>query len=365
MSKNSGNRKFYYEDSADGSYTFSLKAAYKPIKETRSCQSWPSEEWGGVLSASQNYAVRSGSAGPDSQTGTESNFSPEISSGSIRNWPVESQVFANAGPDRVAIAGADTIFEGKAYGLKKEPLENARYSWNFGDGAAAEGKTVSHAYSYPGDYIAVLDVSSGYFSGTDRLTVKVEQSKIAITSLGSAVKPGLELSNGSGFEVDISSWILRGATTTFSFPPRTFIAPGKKIYLSSGTLGFAPHLSERAELLYPNGSVSYLYEKGKVAVSSALPVPLSPAAPKGDNRSMAAVTSKVGDFRAAEAAALPLAVPEPKEGGLSPWLMGVGALAFLGVMGVIAAKFPPRQSGNDNGTKSTLNARDFKIIEEK
>ncbi|MBU2263634.1 lamin tail domain-containing protein, partial [Patescibacteria group bacterium] len=51
-----------------------------------------------------------------------------------QSWPTEPQIYANAGEDRNAIAGADIKFSGRALGLQKEPLENARYLWSFGDG---------------------------------------------------------------------------------------------------------------------------------------------------------------------------------------------------------------------------------------
>jgi len=127
---------------------------------------------------------------PGSGTSSASSGAPEVPQENIpsssaetlvvtannSNWPVEPQVFADAGKDKVAVVGAGVTFEGKAYGLKKEPLENARFVWNFGDGSVGEGMAVLHAYRHPGDYIVVLDIASGYFSGSDRLTVRAEPS---------------------------------------------------------------------------------------------------------------------------------------------------------------------------------------------
>ena len=289
---------------------------------------------------------------------------PPPAQGVTSSWPVEPQVFANAGPDRVAIAGADIIFEGKAYGLKKEPLENARYAWNFGDGTAAEGKAVSHIYKYPGDYIVVLDVSSGYFSGSDRAGVKAEPSKISISSLGSVSRPGVEISNGSGSENDISSWTVRGATTTFTLPPRTFIAPGKKIYLSADTLGFTPHLSAQAELLYPNGFLAYRYEKGQTVAARPSVNAANSSVPKSDNSSASAVVNEANKLRAGVVASASDGTPDEEGGGISPWLMGAGAIALIGVLGALAVKFPPRTGVSAGDPKNAVSARDFKIIEE-
>lgn len=100
-------------------------------------------------------------------------FSGQTSqSGSVAvAWPVEPRIYANAGGNKSGVAGAGVLFEGAALGFKEEPLENARYLWNFGDGSFAEGKNVRHFYKYPGEYIAVLDVASGQYSASDRVNV--------------------------------------------------------------------------------------------------------------------------------------------------------------------------------------------------
>jgi len=37
----------------------------------------------------------------------------------------------------------------------------ARFSWDFGDGATAEGRIVTHAYARPGEFLVVLTVTDG------------------------------------------------------------------------------------------------------------------------------------------------------------------------------------------------------------
>src|SRR3989344_1050566 len=46
----------------------------------------------------------------------------------------EQKIFADAGKDKIAVVGASIEFFGKAMGTNKEPLQNASYLWNFGDG---------------------------------------------------------------------------------------------------------------------------------------------------------------------------------------------------------------------------------------
>ncbi len=57
-------------------------------------------------------------------------------------------------------AGEEIYFESAASNSSGSIITGGKYSWNFGDGniedILAEG-SVSHAYLYPGDYVAVLD----------------------------------------------------------------------------------------------------------------------------------------------------------------------------------------------------------------
>ena len=47
------------------------------------------------------------------------------------------------------------------------------FTWDFGDGATAEGKTVSHTYTAAGDYNVVLVVSDGIENAADSISVSI------------------------------------------------------------------------------------------------------------------------------------------------------------------------------------------------
>ncbi|MFH1402589.1 MAG: lamin tail domain-containing protein, partial [Patescibacteria group bacterium] len=84
---------------------------------------------------------------------------------SATTYKTEPQIFASIIPlVDTPIAGADFFFEAEAFGLKNEPLLNAKYQWSFGDGAKAEGQKVLHNYQYPSNYLAILEVISGEYS---------------------------------------------------------------------------------------------------------------------------------------------------------------------------------------------------------
>lgn len=182
---------------------------------------------------------------------------PTSGVGSV-SWPVEPQIYANAGEDKTSVAGADIKFSGQALGLKKEPLENARYLWSFGDGSMKEGQNVLHSYKYPAEYIITLDVSSGKYSVSDRAIAKIIPNKLTITE---ATSEFIKLKNGSNVTLDVSGWFLKSGQTLFKFPESTFIKAGAEIPISSSISGLIGiNANSEIMLLYSNGSMACMYK---------------------------------------------------------------------------------------------------------
>ncbi|MBI3420526.1 MAG: lamin tail domain-containing protein [Candidatus Sungbacteria bacterium] len=169
------------------------------------------------------------------------------------------QFFAvDAGKDIKTVAGAEVRFQGSAYGLDGKLLDstngNARYLWNFGDGAFFEGKNTNHIYRYPGTYRAVLQVSSGQTSGSNVIEVMVGESNIAISEIAGAL---IELANKGTATVDMSSWQIYSDMNRYTIPARTMIGPGAFVVFSQETTGllFGP-VNPKAELRYANGTLA-------------------------------------------------------------------------------------------------------------
>ena len=204
---------------------------------------------------------------PDNPPPDNNRQQPVIEPTGGSSWPTEEQIFANAGEDRITPVGADVIFSGKALGLEKEPLDNARYSWNFGDGAAAEGQNVRHFYKYPGRYMVILDVSSGKYAASDRVVVEAIPNELKIIE---ANKEFIKLRNGSKYIFDISGWFLRTTKNNqiFKFPESSLISANADLVISSDVSRItAGGNGELVELLYPNGAAAFVYE-----ISSRAPV---------------------------------------------------------------------------------------------
>ena len=267
MSKNSANRNFYYKDSTAGNYELSVKVSLRPEGKL-ACASWPKEEWDIKWNAKQNVIVSSGfssSSSQESQSSSASSSSSSssdgavIASGSIAYNYKNEQISAKAGEDKTAVAGADVVLKGNALGFKKEPLENARYLWTPGDGSSKEGKNIRHIYKYPGNYIAVLLVSSGDIStsASDRINIKVIPNELRIIE---TKREFIKLKNGSGVILDVSGWFLKAGGAIFKFPDYSLVAANSELMISSDVSGikFADN-NFSAELLYPNGSVAFSY----------------------------------------------------------------------------------------------------------
>lgn len=246
INSNWTNKNFYYKDSILGAYSITVK-----IISGMSCSAVTDQE--AQWTAEQNIIISGGSS---SET-----TSPQISQTSelatVVGWPAEPQIYADAGADKTAVAGADVVFTGKALGLDKEPLDGARFLWSFGDGSMTEGQNVRHVYKYPGEYIVVLDVSSGKYSASDRSMAKIIPNQLEIIE---ANQNYIKLHNGSNAELDISFWFLKAENSLFKFPANTFIKTNKDLMIDSSISGIS-EAGGKAELLYPNGSTAFLYTK--------------------------------------------------------------------------------------------------------
>ncbi len=195
---------------------------------------------------------------PESETQTTTQTSNTEEENNITDFPTKPQIFADAGKNRSIIVGADTMFAATAFGVEKQPLQNARYSWSFGDGGSVEGQKVLYAYKYPSKYVVVLNVSSGEYTASDRIVVEALPADIVITEVNQT-EGFIELYNRSGYELDLSWWRVRSGNEYFSLPKDTIILQDNKIRLYNKVTKFSHLDSNQTYLLYPNGEVVNKY----------------------------------------------------------------------------------------------------------
>lgn len=160
-----------------------------------------------------------------------------------------------AGGDQKVVVGSEVHFQGNAFGFTDEPLENARFWWNFGDGDSREGRVVTHIYSVPGSYTVGLHVSNGVYSASDYLNVTVLPNRLGVLGVIGGERGYVEISNPSEIGVDIGGWVMRDGTgDIFSIPALTKIgAGGQASFLNKITGLFLKGESELV-VIYPNGA---------------------------------------------------------------------------------------------------------------
>lgn len=269
MSKGTANRFFYYRDSHVGVHTLTVKAQGRDSK-----MSW---------TVSQTIMIGSAPSPPPSPTpALPTSPTPTVPSGQGVGTPTESvgaapssssvpsssseiapsgKITADAGPDQTATAGSLVEFRGSAVGLKKEPLDMARFWWNFGDGETQEGRSTTHIFRMPGTYIVGLHVSSGEYSASDYATVRVLANQMRV----SGVLPGgagyLRLANPLNVEIEIGGWTIEDASKKqFFIPSRTKIAAGEELSFSNSVTGLlSDDKAYPLTIRYPNETIAITY----------------------------------------------------------------------------------------------------------
>ncbi len=249
--------------------------------------------------------------------------------------PIPTLRIITAG-DRTVSSGAETAFTAAVYDGRGNKRDDALVTWSFGDGMKRTGANVLHVYYNPGEYVAVVRVTTP--DGGDAVvesTVTVKDASIKIASVSAR---GIALMNRDSRTLDLSLWRLSADGQEFKIPADTQILAGRTILFPSQIIQLP--ISNTASLLYPSGEVAATYPPVRAEqlspngvsykkVSEVEPI-LSARADVQIHEE--AVLAPVASMElAAAGAALPFSPPaDSAASGLlrSPW--------FLGLIGVIA-----------------------------
>lgn len=260
MNKNTANRTFYYRDIARGTHTLTIKATGRI-----SGKSW-------TASQSIGIDIDQGSTAPSGAVSVSSSISSSTPSGSSAyHTPVAAlspapTIQAFAGEDHTALAGAEELFVGEAIGLVHEPITNARFWWNFGDGTTAEGKSVGHTYRDPGIYTLALSVSSGEYAASDYAAVRVLPNKIFVAEVVGGEEGWVRVVNPAAVMADIGGWSMEDDHgNVFYLPVHTMIGAG-------GEASFANRITG----LISDKKVSLRYASGLLASAGESAAPSAP-----------------------------------------------------------------------------------------
>ncbi len=269
MNKGTANRTFYYRDASPGRYSLTVKATGRVS--------------GKLWTASQEIVVglekTSAPVAPPSASSTVPRT--EVAAG-----PRSPAIEAFAGEDRVIPVGTEIEFTGSAVGLSKEPITNARFWWNFGDGETGEGKTVGHVFRSLGTYVVVLHVSSGDYAASDYLSVEVVPNQIAIGNVTAGSGGYIRLENGSDIPADIGGWILEDDRAgRFYIPVRTVIGAHAVAAFANRVTHLSP--AESALIRRPDETVAGLWNVSSMPAKNPNPTPTQPAVPRMPEQSPA------------------------------------------------------------------------------
>jgi len=290
-------------------------------------------------------------------TSTETSGSSSASSTSSNSggsYFIEPKISVSAGGDRVVVASAGTVFEGRVQGLKGEAISNARLVWNFGNGEGREGRSVLYAFPYPGRYVVILDASSEIYSATTRLIVTVVPAQVSVTEVNSDF---VEITNSSNIELNLGLWQLTADGQIFRFPANTILFPHESVAISNIATGLTPSSPRAVTLLYPNGTLAAAYGTElivarKIAgVAQSYPQASSPNKAQSPNTVRASNSSS--NLLAAPITALSsTSMPERASFGMLPWIVGLLAVIGIAVGAVLLIR----------GSKGTTTG--YTIIEE-
>lgn len=190
-------------------------------------------------------AVNSGVVKPPAETEESSSGNSSGNGnkkGIIRSNPADETV-------RLVLKGVTLMLaiEGQKVGYVNQPIEfsvtpsgvgktisdSLLYEWNFGDGATALGKEVSHAFRYPGKYVVT---AYGLYKRQEQVT-RHEITVLPVTlSLTRSEKGEIQMSNDSPYEIDISNYRVTGSKA-FTFPEYSILLPNQTITLSKEQVG--------------------------------------------------------------------------------------------------------------------------------
>lgn len=330
------------------------------IDEGKSYQRISSSEW--VVAVPTPGAVNATGVSSQNQNTNVDSVSPSLVTPVTASFPVEPQIFADAGASvRTVSPGAPIIFTGRAFGLKKEPIENARMVWSFGDGGRAEGVSVAHTYYYPGDYVVVLDVASGYYSASDRATVRVSAPLVTLSVGGDQTRSFVTLENSGVDEIDLSDWQISSSGKIFIFPKNTILSARKTLTLASEVTGLVTPVGSVAEILFPNGSrVSVKSaDKKELIVSETLSRKIEEEPKIKSTAQIRPTQTAPLDQKASIADAfsdIQTSLPTQKGDSAWYWYISVAFLSAFALLGIRLTR------GNED--KASITVEDFEIIEE-
>lgn len=134
---------------------------------------------------------------------------------------------------KIAYVNQTIEFEAFPEGIGKTLMNSLVYSWNFGDTYVGNGKKISHVFSYPGEYIVVVEA----VFAKQRVLVRHEITVLPTSfELSYTDSNDIMLHNNATYEVDIGGYVLQG-NAQFTFPKFTYVKGNGTLTVPKNRIG--------------------------------------------------------------------------------------------------------------------------------
>ncbi len=152
-------------------------------------------------------------------------------------------------------------------GIGEHLMDSLVYTWNFGDAYISEGKEVTHAFKYPGEYVVVL---RGVYARHDTVVQKIITVLPVAVTLSRTMQNDIVLSNIAPHAIDLSGYVLKGGKS-LTFPLNSILLSGKSLTIDRN----------RVEEMLQGMVALYDTEKEMVASEAlAISKPIAPSSEK-------------------------------------------------------------------------------------
>ena len=134
---------------------------------------------------------------------------------------------------RTAYVNQEISFEAVPSGVGETIARSLSYTWNFGDIYVGVGKKPTHVFTYPGEYIVVVE---GVFA-KQRTLARQEVTVLPVSfALGVTPTGDITIKNNAKYEVDLGGFTLSGASA-FTFPKYTILRAGGTLTVPKVRIG--------------------------------------------------------------------------------------------------------------------------------
>lgn len=217
--------------------------------ETKETPQWTGTAWvtGTPTPGRENVSVGSVSEEEEDNTtttettsssqNTSSSAKTSSGSGSSKQLPPATKL-----PPKLALAvnaprtvyvNQEVPFETVPSGVGETVQNSLSYTWNYGDTYTGTGKKPTHIFTYPGEYIVVVE---GLFA-KQQATARHEVTVLPVSFVLNVTPVGdVTIKNTAKYEVDLGGFTLSGVSA-FTFPKYTILRSGGTLTVPKARIG--------------------------------------------------------------------------------------------------------------------------------